>query len=186
MKKVLQIILVAIVSLGFISKAQALTEEELINHVSASYEIAGKNVRIKDTYINQLKQILAEKELSSEDAQKIQDYFDSAKKIMQDGKVTDPTKLSKTNREELLELGRKAANLLGINVSYADGKLILVDATTGEELAPVDVKTSLIVDGKTNGSLASTGTDYTVYIAVSGLSLVALLVVGYRKLKGNA
>ena len=185
MKRFLQMALVLVVSLGFVANVNAATEQELIDHVSKSYSVAGKNVRIRDEYINQLRQYLNEQELSSADAQAIIDDFDTAVGIMQAGKVTDPTKLPKADRQQLLDLGKDAASRLGISVTYSNGKLLLVDAT-GKDLPSVDVKTALIVDGKTSGRLRPTGSDYTVYVAVSGLALAAIVVTGLRKLKGNA
>ena len=63
---------------------------------------------------------------------------------------------------------------LGISKLYKNGKVYLSDAAG--ELAPVEVSTIL----------RKTGTDYTVYVAVSGLALAVIAVAGYRKLKGNA
>ena len=186
MKKILQMTLALVMLLGFATSVNAATEQELIDHVSKSYPVAGKNVRIRDEYINQLKQYLNEKELSSADAQTIIDDFDKAVAIMQAGKVTDPTKLSnKEDRKRLLDLGKDAASKLGISVTYSNGKLLLVDAT-GKELPSVNVKTALIVDGKTSGKLRPTGSDYTVYVAVSGLAVIAIAMAGFRKLKENA
>ena len=185
MKKFLQMALVLVVALGFVSNVNAATEQELIDHVSKSYPVAGKNVRIRDEYINQLKQYLNEQEVSSANAQGIMDDFDAAVAIMQAGKVTDPTKLPKADRNRLMDLGRDAASRLGISVTYSNGKLLLVDAT-GKELPSVDVKTALIVDGQKSGKLRPTGNEYTVYVAVSGLALAALAIAGFRKLKGNA
>ncbi len=185
MKKFLQMALVLVVSLGFVSSVNAATEQELIDHVSKSYVVNGQNVRIRDTYINQLKQYLAEKDVSATAADQIIADFDKAVAIMQAGKVTDPTKLSKADRSNLLALGKDAASKLGMNVSYANGKLLVVDAS-GKGLPSVDVKTALIVDGKSSGTLRPTGSDYTVYVAVSGLALAAIAMAGYRKLKGNA
>ena len=185
MKKILQMALVLVVTLGFASAVNAATEQQLIDHVSKSYLVAGKNVRIRDEYINQLKQYLNEREVSEANAQAVIDDFDAAVGIMQAGKVTDPTKLAKADRQQLMDLGRDAASKLGISVTYSNGKLLLVDAD-GKDLPSVDVKTALIVDGKVSGRLRPTGSDYTVYVAVSGLAVAAIAVAGLRKLKGNA
>ena len=186
MKKIFQLALVLTILLGFSRPVFAATEQQLIDYVSKEYTIDGKSVRIRDIYINQLKQYLSDKELSATAADKIIADFDEAVSIMQKGKKTDPTELAKADRERLLELGKDAARQLNINVTYANGKLLLVDATNGKELPSVDVKNALVINGKTSGTLAKTGNDYTAYIAVSGLALVGIVMAGYRKLKGNA
>ena len=186
MKKILQLTLILTLIFGFSKNVSAASEQELIDHVSKEYIINGNSVKIRDIHINQLKQYLTEKEISQEAIDKIIADFDEAVSIMQNGKVTDPTVLPKADRERLLALGKDAAEQLDINVTYSDGKLLLVDASTGKELPSIDVQPSLVVNGKINGTLAKTGNDYTMYIAASGLALAGIIIAAYRKLKGNA
>ena len=178
MKKFLQMTLVLVISLGFATRVNALSEEELVEHVSKYYSVAGKQVKIEDIYLNRLKNILKEKDPSAAQLEQIKNDFDAAVKIMQDGKQTDPTKLAKADRQRLLELGKDAAAQLEINATYKKGIIYLV-GFDGKQYPSVDVRNAL------EGVLRPTGEDYTVYVAASGLALVILSVVGYRKLKEN-
>ena len=182
MKKFLQMALLLVVSLGFVSSVNAATEQELVDHVSKYYPVNGRDVRIIDKYIKVLKDILAEKEVSSEKAQRIIDDFDTAVSIMQAGKQTDPTKLSQSDKQRLLDLGKDAAAQLEINANYSNG-VIKLTGFDGKSYPSVDVRNAL--EGR-NGVLRPTGNDYTVYVAISGLALVGIAIIGYRKLKGNA
>ena len=181
MKKFLQMAFALVVSLGFVSSVHAATEQDVIDHVSKYYTVAGQQVRIEDQYIKTLKDIFKEKDVTSAQAQQIIDDFDAAVSILQAANQTDPTKVSSADRQRLLNLGKDAAAQLEINVTYSNGVITLV-GFDGKKYPSVNVRTALEGTGK----LRPTGSDYSAYVAISGLALVGIAVAGYRKLKGNA
>lgn len=171
MKKFLQLALTLVVAFSFVTGVNAATKQDIIDHAKST-SINGKYVQTK--YINQLKDYLDGKTVSSEGAQQIIDDFDKVAALMRAAGVDDATKLSKADRNVAFGYAKDAASVLGITATYKNGKVYLSDAAG--ELAPVEVSTIL----------RKTGTDYTVYVAVSGLALAVIAVAGYRKLKGNA
>ena len=98
--------------------------------------------------------------------------------ILNTAGTTDISKLSKSQKDQIRSLATDAATLAGATINYdTTSKRVTVKGSNGKVYGSVQIATP---------RLAATGSDYTVYVAMSGLALVIASSVVYRKLKGNA
>ena len=84
----------------------------------------------------------------------------------------------KSQKDQIRSLATDAATLAGATINYdTTSKRVTVKGSNGKVYGSAQIATT---------RLAATGSDYTVYVAMSGLALVIASSVVYRKLKGNA
>lgn len=177
MKKFLQIAFVMIVSLCYVSNVNAATEQDLIDYASKTVTINGKSVNSPELAAI-VKSYLADNDIDATTADKIIADADKIIELMQAEGVTDPTQLSKASKDKVLSLANEIADLAGADFTYdSTTKSITVIGPNGKVYGSVKV-------GKPR--LASTGADYTVYVAISGIALAISAVALYRKSKVNA
>ena len=177
MKKVLQFIAVFIIALSFTTNVHAATKQDLIDYASKAFTIAGKSVSSPE-FAAIAKNYLADNTISEADADKIIAKGDQIIAIMNAAGTTDITKLSKSQKDQIRSLATEAATLAGATINYdTTSKRVTVKGSNGKTYGSAALVTN---------KLASTGSDYTVYVAVSGLALVMASMAVMRKLKGNA
>ncbi|MDY4997438.1 MAG: hypothetical protein SO108_07065 [Bacilli bacterium] len=177
MKKSLKLIAVFIVSLCFIPNVHAATKQELIDYASKTFTVAGKSISSPELAAI-VKSYLADNEISSEKADQIIAKGNKIIEIMNTAGTTDLTKLSSSQKNEIRTLATDAATLAGATINYDNtSKRVVVKGSNGKTYGSAPI---------TNTKLAATGSDYTIYIAVSGLALVVASSAAYRKLKNNA
>lgn len=177
MKKFLQVALVFVVSFCYLTNVNAATKQDLIDYASKTFTIAGKNVSSPEMAAI-VKNYLAENEISESNADQIIAKADQIIAIMNAANVSDPTKLSKAQKDQIRSLATEAASLAGATYTYdTTTKRVTVIGPNGKVYGSAQLVTN---------RLAATGADYTVYVAVSGLAVVLAATTLYRKLKGNA
>ena len=181
MKKVLNIMLVFVV-LFFcnITVSNAATNEELINYATKSFDVNGTSVSLKAADKVKVKRYLEKYPVTSEAADQIIAKIDEGIAVLKSAKVTDPTKLSKAQKQELLAIGQQAAKIAGAELTY-DAK---------SDAISIYREGVLVDQATTNDALVQTGSNnysYVVY-AIAGVVVFAVagLVVYTKKSVKNA
>ena len=177
MKKFLQLVSIFVVALCFTVNVNAATKQDLINYASKSFNVAGKSVSSPELAAI-AKNYLADNDISADKADQIMAKGDQIIAILNAAGTTDISKLSKSQKDQIRSLATDAATLAGATINYdTTSKRVTVKGSNGKVYGSVQIATP---------RLAATGSDYTVYVAMSGLALVIASSVVYRKLKGNA
>lgn len=180
MNKVLKITLVLVaILLCTVSAVKAATTNELIAHISKTYTIAGKSVKLSDSDLVKAKRYLAEYPVSSADADKIISKIDEGVALMNKAGVSDPNKLSKAQKSELLNIAQEAAKLAGATISYDANNRSVAIYRDGKQYDSVSL---------TSYKFASTGANNMIYVITTlGVAIIAIAtVIVYRKRKVNA
>ena len=179
MNKVLKITLTLIaILLCTISAVKAATTNDLIAHISKTYTIAGKDVKISDADLVKAKRYFSEYPVSSSDADKIIKKIDEAVELMNKQGVSNPAKLSKAKKDELLNIAQEAAKLAGASISYDSKNKSIAIYRDGKQYDSISTNTYKFV---------STGANNMIYVVALGGAIIAIAtVIGYRKIKANA
>lgn len=181
MKKVLKIALIFVVLVFCnITVARAATNEELINYATKDFDFNGSKVTLKAADKVKVKRYLEQHPVTEEVADQIIAKIDEGMNILRNSKVTDPTKLSKAKKQEILALGQQAAKLAGAELTYdakTDAISIYRDGVLVDQATTSD---ALVQTGSSNYS-------YVVY-AIAGVAVIAVagFVVYTKKSKVNA
>lgn len=170
MKKFLQITLVLVVSLCYIANVNAASEDDLINYAT-KYGTTEQ--------VNLVKSYLADNDVSDEVGDQLIQKADKIRSIMETAGVDDPTKLNDAQKNEVRSIVTEAAALLNATYDYnPTTERVTITGPNGKVYGSIPIVPS--------AKLASTGSDYTVYVAISGLAIALAGVAIRRKLKGNA
>lgn len=175
MKKFLKITIVLMaILLCSVSMVKAATTEELIAHISKTYTIAGEEYKASDLDIADAKKYLEQYPVSEEDADKIIAKIDEAVALANEYGEADLTKLSKSQKEELMNIAQEAASIAGATISYDNKDKVVTIYRDGE------VFTTKSLEAK----FAQTGSNHTVYIITAFVAIIAVAtVIGYKKVK---
>lgn len=181
MKKVLRIALIfAVLLFCNITVAKAATNEELIAYATKSFDVNGSSVSLKAADKVKLERYLKQYPVSESEADQIIAKINEGVALLREANVTDPTKLPKEKKQQLLSLGQQAAKIAGAELTY-DAKSDAVSI----------YRDGVLVDqATTSGALVQTGSSdysYIVY-AIAGVAVVAIagFVVYTKKNKVNA
>jgi len=177
MRKFLQFVLVMLVTLSCVVNVNAATEEGLIDYLSKTFVIAGKEVKLTAADKVKVERYLADNEVSAENCDKIIEKVDEIVAIMNKAGVSDPLKLSKEKRQEVLSIAKEAATLAGASLTYDNTNKVVSIYKDGKLIDTASVN---------NYKLAQTGTNNTIYFVIAGMALVAGGAVAYKKLKKDA
>lgn len=155
----------------------AATEQDLIDYASKTFTINGKEFSSPELAAI-VKSYLKDNDISSSDADKIIAKADQIMKIVNDAKVTDVTKLSKSQKDEIRALATDAATIAGATISYDyTTKQLTVTGSNGKNYGKASLK---------ENKLQGTGVDYSIYVgAIAGILLIGGLGLS-RKLKVDA
>ena len=170
MKKTLVItILFVMVALLATTVVNATTSSELADTL---YNLGSKYGMTSADKVK-IERYLADNPVTDDEANQIVAKAEEAVAIMEEAGVTDITKLSTAQKNQLKTIANEAASIVGITISikagvvefYKDGKLI--------ETATLN-----------NGKLAYTGNSTNVVLVVSSIAIVALAtgIVAKKKL----
>jgi len=182
MRKVLKIALVfAILLFCNITVAKAATNEDLIAYTKKSFDVNGSTVTLKAADKVKVERYLKQYPVTENQADQIIGKIDAGISLLRAANVTDPTKLSKEKKQELLSLGQQAAKIAGAELTY--------DAKT--DAISIYRDGVLIDQATTSDALVQTGNkdySYVVY-AVASVAVIAIAVFALRinkKSKVNA
>lgn len=183
MKKFLQLVLVAVVSLTFVSSVKAevtAKEQELIDYASQTFTIGGEEHTYPELAAI-VKAFVTDTNTSDENVDKVLAEAKAIVALVEASGETDFTKLPADTKSSIKEHASNIQNLVPVNFNYnnATGELTVKGAAgSGKVYGQVS-----LTDPNT---LKATGADYTVYFVISGLVMSIAAVVLYRKSKVNA
>lgn len=179
MKKLLTATLLVVLMLTIATSAMAATESELLAYVSKSFTIAGETVQISSSDKVKVERYLNENEVTAEQADKVIAKVDEAVALMNKAGVSDVTKLSKADKEKLMNIANEAASVLGLTLSY--------DASTGVVSVYKDGKNIESTSFESRTTLAQTGSMDYAYVVVPAVAIIAIaMVVVAKRAKANA
>ena len=167
MKKVLNIALIFVV-LFFcnVTVSKAATNEELIDYATKSFDVNGNSVSLKAADKVKVRRYLEKYPVTSEVADKIIAKIDEGVSILRASNATDPSKLSKAKKQELLSVGQQAAKLAGAELTYDTKSDAISIYRNGVLVDQVTTNNALVQTGSNNYS-------YVVY-AIAGVVVVAI------------
>lgn len=167
MKKFMQIALALVVSVMFVGNVDAAVNQKLV-------DFAKNKVTAAD--MTRLERFLGQNEVTDEQADQIIAKANEIQKILDNAKVTDYSKLTKAQKNQVLSIAQDAAKIVGAKLTY-DNRNKVVEVT--------DAKGN-VYDIPADSYLRTTGEDNMIYVvSASGVLLVGAAVVLYRK-KFNA
>lgn len=181
MKKILKVLLVfALILVCYTTVAKAATTNDLIAYASKTFTIAGKQVKLSNADLVKVKRYISENPVSESDADKIIAKANQIISIMNSEGVSDPTKLSKAKKDEVLKIAQEAAAITGATLTYDSTNKSVAVYKNGKKVESISLE---------NYKLVQTGSDNTPYIIAGVTGAVAVIAIAtiliYRKKKAN-
>ena len=137
MKKCGMILLAALVMFGFSVSANAMTEDELEAKLTATYDINGNEISLRDTEKVLVEQYLAKNEISASDADYIASKVDEAIAILRNANVTNLNDLSSADKNKLVALVSDISDNTAIKATVLSGGVLSIQNIDGTEFARV-------------------------------------------------
>jgi LPXTG-motif cell wall-anchored protein len=154
MKKILSVLAIALLFLGFSTSASAASENDIITALN--------NAGVPAVYVTQAENYLKANDVTAAEADQIIASIKRAAVIA--AGVTDPSKLTQEQLQAILSEVTAAATVLGITLNLADGVVTFADADN-----------KIVAQFSLSGNeVKQTGSSYT-YL-VSGLALLVASV----------
>lgn len=181
MKKVLRILLVfALILVCYTTVAKAATTDELIAYASKTFTIAGKQVKLTDGDLIKVKRYIKENPVTESEADRIIAKADQIISIMNAEGVSNPTKLSKSKKDEVLKIAQEAAEITGATLTYDSTNKSITVYKNGKKFESISLG---------NYKLVQTGSDNTAYVVLGATGVVAVIAIAtitiYRKKRAN-
>lgn len=179
MKKVLITVLMSVlILLSYITVANAATTEEIVSYASKTFTIAGQKVKLSDGDILKIKRYLSENPVSDKDGDILIEKAEQIISIMNTEGVSNPTKLSKTKKEQVLTIAQEAAAVTGATLTYDSTNKVITIYKNGKAIDTVSLQ---------NNKLVQTGNDNTVYVVIGSVAIIAVATILIsKKRKENA
>ena len=177
MKKVLKVTLVfAILLLCHVTAVKAATNEELIAYATKKFDVNGKTVELTAADKVKVQRYLNAHPVSATEADQIIAKIDEGVNVLRANNVTDPQKLSSTEKQKLLSIGQSAAKIAGAELVYNKDQSISI-FRDGKE-----------VERAGSNDLVQTGADYAYIVyTIAGVAVIATAVAIVRNSrKANA
>lgn len=179
MNKILKIALITItILLSSITIVNAATTDELYNYITKTHIVAGKEIKISEADTVKVKRYLAEYPISGDKADQIIAKINSAITLMNQAGVSEPQKLSKAKKKELLSIAQEAATIAGATLTYDSHNKSI---TIYKEGKVYDV----IYLGSDSSTFRATGNN-NIYVYTTILVIAFATIIVYRKRKVNA
>lgn len=176
MRKLLTIALLLVVVFALATNVNAATKSELSAYLTKTHTVAGEEVSLSESDKVKVERYLSENDVTEEQADKIIAKVDEAIAVMNEAGVSDITKLSKEDKEKLVNIANEAASVLGLTISY--------DASTKTISIYKDGKLIESTSITSNSKLVQTGSSNIAYIAVPVVAIIAIaMVAAYKKAK---
>ncbi len=177
MKRLVSIALVLMLLLGLATTVQAATpSEDLYAYVSKTFTIAGQEVKLlSDADLVKVERYLNENSITEDQYNTIKTQIDKVVAVMDAAGVTDVTKLTGTDEENVKSYVSVAAAALDLTVTYnaKDDSVTILDAS-----GKVIEQTSTTSVHK----LTQTGATHYGYVAVPVVAIIAVAIVAaYKK-----
>ena len=167
-KKIFSIILIfVILLLCNVTVAKAATTEELIEYASKEFDINGKTVSLKAGDKVKVERYLKQNPVTEAQADQIISKIDEGIALLRKENVTDPTKLSKAKKEEILSIGQQAASTIGLKLTSTKDGVISIYDESGKKIDEATTSDALVQTGN------DTNYSYVVY-TIAGIAIVAI------------
>lgn len=164
MKKCSMLLLVTLAMFGFSVSANAMTEDELASKLTATYDVNGNEISLRDTEKVLVEQYLAKNEISESDADYIAGKVDEAIAILRNANVTNVNDLSTADKNKLVALVSDISDNTAIKATVLSGGVLSIQNIDGTEFARV-----------TKEAIRQTGTN-NVLLITGVISLVGLAI----------
>lgn len=177
MKKIILTVFAAVMLFGA-TNVNAMTENELKEKLTKSYEIDGEKMQVPASLVVELERYLKEYEISSEDADYIAKKFDEALKIAQDGKAKSFTDLTKDEKQKMIAIVSDISKETSVKATLTEGGKL----TVFEE----DGKTVFTVITDKDNAIQNTNSSNAILAIASIISVLGIAVVVKNVAKANA
>ena len=181
MNKVFKIaILTILIVVSFVTISNAATKEELLNHITRTYTIAGEQIKISNSDYVKVERYFSKYPVDEQTADKIITKINEVVSLMNNEGISNPYKLKKEKKKELLNIAQDVAILTGATLTY-NTKDKSVTVYRDGKLQDV------IYLGSESSTFRATGNNNMLFI-ISSLTVVIALatVISYRKIRANA
>ena len=161
MKKLLTITLLVVLAIALLGTVvNATTESELEKYLTTSHEVAGKTVKLTSAEIKQVKDYFADNDITDAQATAIMSNINKVVAELEAAGTVDYSKLTSAQKADLLAYANAAAAEVGLTIN-TDNRTV-TDANGN------------VVFKASSTALVQTGVDYTPYIAVAGIAIIAI------------
>lgn len=155
----LLVMLVALVA----TTSMAATNADLISYVTSDHKIAGENVGITAENRVKAKRYLTENPATDAQADAIIAKGEEIIDLMNKANVSDPSKLSKADKERFMAIAKEAADILGLKLVFHPHSVDVYD------------KDGKFIENVTlGGKLAYTGNSVNLALVISSIATIAL------------
>lgn len=175
MKKVMQGVLVMLATFTFTTAVSAKGNDTLLTYANQSHKIAGENVSLSNGDIAKVERFLNSNDITDEQANEIIAKCDQIIAILNREGVKDVTKLSKNVKNEVFNLAKEAANVVGVTLSYDKANKEIVAYKGNQKIDAISLNPYL----KQTGALK-------VSALVSGVAIIGASVLVVARKRFNA
>ena len=167
MKK-LGILLFAVLLFVGVARVDAISEDELKDALTQTFEIDGTKVHVDDATKTAIERYLNQYEVSSADADYIKARIDTAISILKSEGQTDFKKLSDDAKDRLKALVVEISNHTSVKATVTNGSVVILDAS-GDTFFEVD---HLVKQTGSTVTLTAVMAGISVLIVAAGACLV--------------
>lgn len=163
MKKLLASVLLLVMLVAMLAtSSMAATNADLIAYVKADHKVAGEMIGISAGNRVKAERYLTENPVTDAQADAIIAKGNEIIALMNNAGVSDPSKLSKADKDKFMALAQQAADVIGLKlVFHANSVDVYKDGT--------------LIDTVTLGNkLVYTGNNVNVALVVSSVAIIAL------------
>ena len=170
MKKIVKIFtLVLFMALVLTTTVNASASDDLLNELSKTYTVGGKDITISDADKVRIERYLADNPVTEEQKDTILSKLNAIIDIMNAEGVSDPGKLSVSKKTEAMNLAKEAASAIDLKlVMDTNANTIKVYNAEGKLLETATIE---------KGKLSYTGNNSIVYIVAPIVAVIAVATV---------
>lgn len=110
--------LVAVATVPTFAAGINSAEQKVLDELSGSVTMNGTKMVVSDEYINQVNNYFNTIEMTEEQSKTIITEIDNCKKLLENSNVANVDNMSKTQKQELMSYGEKAADVVDLSMSY--------------------------------------------------------------------
>ncbi len=177
MKKTLFAVVTAAVVLFGATNVHAMTEDQLREKLSGTFEVNGKEVRVPEEYLLQMENYLDKYDLSDNDANYISDKIDEAISSVKSG-AKSFSELTSAERQKMVSIVADIREHTSVKATLTDSvngaKLVIYEADGVTPFAVIEDK------------IKETGVNNSITLIASAISVLGLAFVVKKVAKANA
>ena len=180
MKKILSIMLLAVMILSIATTVRAATpSEEFLEYLKGGFEVAGENITLSSSDLVKVERYLDEYPLTEDEVNGLKAQIEDVVEYMNEKGTANPYELTKSEKEVVFAKAKAAAEIIGAELKINTESNTMTLYKDGKAVETVTVS---------NGKLVYTGNNYTSLIVVSIIAIIAVAtaVISSKKLFKNA